>query len=60
MLEECWGSVGELWGSVGGVLDTVERVLGQCWRVVGVGGRDLLLRHTKDGPTYAKIHQSHW
>ena len=60
MLEELWRSVGELWGSVGGELDTVERVLGQCWRVVGVGGRDLLLWHIKDGPAYAKMHQSHW
>ena len=58
MLEECWGSVGRLWGSVGGVLDTVERVLGQCWRVIGVGGRDLLPRHTKNGPPYAKMHRS--
>ena len=57
-MDDYWGSVRELWGIVGGVFDTVERVLGQCWRVIGVGGRDLLPRHTKNGPPYAKMHRS--
>ena len=58
MLDDYWGSVRELLGSVGGVLDAVESVLGQCLRVVGVGGKDLLPRHTKNGPPYAKMHRS--